>query len=258
MAKDALAEESGETVDDILNGRLRIVQKKTGYRFSLDALLLAHFACLRKGSDLIDLGAGSGIVALILAGRYHCGRVLGIDIQGQLVTMARRSAVLSGLDRRVEFLQGDVRRPEIFCSSLSFDVAVFNPPYRRLRSGRMNPDPEKAAARHEIMGTAADFLAAAGYALREGGSVYAIYPATRMVEILLQMRSCRIEPKRLRMVHSRPGGAGKFSLVEGVKGGREELAVLAPLYIYGEKRGYSEEMASIFRVLSASPAGGGD
>jgi tRNA1Val (adenine37-N6)-methyltransferase len=219
MGKDGLAEESEETVDEILGGRFRIVQKKTGYRFSLDALLLAHFAGLREGDNLIDLGTGSGIIALILAGRYPCGRVLGIEIQEQLVVMAKRSAVMNGLDRRVEIRQGDVRHPETFCAPLSFDAAVFNPPYRRLRSGRMNPDPEKTTARHEIMGTAAAFLSAARHAIREGGRVYTIYPATRMVEMLFRMRVCRIEPKRLRMVHSRPDGVGKFALVEGVKGG---------------------------------------
>ena len=45
------------------------------------------------------------------------------------------------------------------------------------------------------------------------------------------MRDCRIEPKRLRIVHSRPGGRGTFVLVEGVKGGREGLKVLPPLYL---------------------------
>lgn len=258
MGKDVPAVESDEQVDSILDGRLRIIQKKTGYRFSLDALLLAYFAALNEGEDLIDLGTGSGIVALILAARYPRGRVLGIEIQEQLATMARRNAALNGLDERVEVRQGDIRRPETLCAPLSFDVAVFNPPYRRLRSGRMNLNQEKAAARHEVMSTAADFLAAAGYALREGGRVYTIYPATRMVEILLRMRGCRIEPKRLRMVHSRPDEAGKFSLVEGVKGGREELVVLPPLYIYEGIKGYSKEMATIFRELSASPAGGGD
>ena len=224
-----------ETVDEILGGRLRIIQKKTGYRFSLDALLLAHFAGLREGDDLIDLGTGSGIVALILAGRYRCGRVLGIEIQEELVTMAKRSVVMNGLDRRVEIRQGDVRRPESLCEPQSFDAAVFNPPYRRLRSGRMNLDPEKTVARHEIVGTAADFLAAAGHALREGGRVYTIYPATRMVELLFRMRVCRIEPKRLRIVHSRPDGVGKFALVEGVKGAGEELVVLSPLFVYEER-----------------------
>lgn len=258
MDKDVRTDESNETVDKILTGRFRIVQRKTGYRFSLDALLLAYFVRLQEGDNLIDLGTGSGIIAMILASRYRCGRVLGIEIQEQLVTMARRSAVMNGLGLRVEIRQGDVRHPETLCAPLSFDAAVFNPPYRKLRSGRMNPDPEKTVARHEIMGAAADFLAAAGHALREGGRVYTIYPATRMVEMLFCMRVCRIEPKRLRIVHSTPDGAGRFALVEGVKGGGEELVVLSPLHIYQGKREYTSEMASIFRELSAFPAGGGD
>jgi tRNA1Val (adenine37-N6)-methyltransferase len=249
-------DESDETVDEILGGRLRIVQKKTGYRFSLDALLLAYFADLKEGDKLIDLGTGSGIVAMILAGRQRCGRVLGIEIQEQLVAMARRSATLNGLDRCVEIRQGDVRHPETLCALRSFDAAVFNPPYRRLRSGRLNRDPEKNVARHEIAGTAADFLHAAVHALREGGRVYTIYPATRTVEMLVRMRVCRIEPKRLRVVHSRPEGVGKFALVEGVKGGGEELVVMPSLFIHEGRRGYTSEMLTIFRDLSAFPADG--
>jgi tRNA1Val (adenine37-N6)-methyltransferase len=258
MDGEPLAEASDETVDEILGGRFRIVQKKTGYRFSLDALLLAHFVSLREGDDLLDLGTGSGIIALILAARYRCGRILGIDIQEPLVRMARRSAAMNGLDRLVEIRQGDVRHPEVLCDPMTFDAAVFNPPYRRLRSGRMNHDPEKTVARHEIMGTAADFLYAAAHALRDGGCVFTIYPATRMVEMLFQMRVCRIEPKRLRIVYSRSDGEGKFALVEGVKGGREALAVLSPLHVYEGKRGYSSEMASIYRELSVFPPPAGD
>ena len=247
-----------ETVDEIIGGRLRIIQKKHGYRFSIDALLLAGFVKLREDDDLIDLGTGSGIVAMILARRYRCGRILGIDIQEELVAMAERSVALNGLEDRVEIRRGDIRRPESLCAPISFTVAVFNPPYRRFRSGRINPDSEKAVARHEIEGTVRDFLAAAGYVLREGGRAYAIYPAARMVEMISQMRACRIEPKRMQMVHSRPGGGGAFILVEGVRGGREELAVESPLYIYGETGGYSAEMTAVFRDLAASPADGGE
>ena len=78
-------------------------------------------------------------------------------------------------------------------------------------------------------GRLGDFLAAAAHALRPGGRAYAIYPARRMVEMISRMRAARIEPKRLRIVHSRPGGRGELLLVEGVKGGREELTVLPPL-----------------------------
>jgi tRNA1Val (adenine37-N6)-methyltransferase len=247
----------GETVDKILNGHLRIIQKKRGYRFSLDALLLAHFATLREGDDLIDLGTGGGVIALILAQRFSCGRILGIDIQEELAAVARRNVALNGLEGDVEIRQGDVRRPETLCGPQSFSVAVFNPPYRRLRSGRMNPDSEKAVARHEIAGTVADFLTAAFHALRPDGRVYAIYPAVRMVELIVRMRERRIEPKRLQLVHSRSGGSGAFVLLEGVKGGREELKVLPPLYIHEEAGGYTPEMMEIFRDLSAFPVRGG-
>ena len=243
-----------ETADAICGGRLRVIQRKRGYRFSLDALLLAHFALLRAGDDLIDLGTGGGIIALILAKRFCCGRVLGVDIQEGLVEMARRSVVLNGLDGHVEICQGDVRNPAGFCESQSFSAAVFNPPYRRLRSGRMNPDSEKAVARHELAGTAGDFLMAAAHALRPDGRAYAIYPVSRMVEMLAQMRNRRIEPKRLRLVHSGRGGPGVFALLEGVKGGREGLKVLPPLFIYERSGAYTVEMAEIFTDLCAFPA----
>jgi tRNA1Val (adenine37-N6)-methyltransferase len=248
----------GETIDQTLGGRLRIIQKKNGYRFSIDALILAHFTALRERDDLIDLGTGSGIIALILTQRFRCGQVLGIEIQEDLAEMARRNVLLNGLEGVVEIRRGDVRRPESLCEPQSFSAAVCNPPYRRLRSGRTNSDPEKAVARHEISGTAADFLSAAVHALRPEGRVQMIYPATRMIQLLAGMRDSRIEPKRLRLVHSRPGGSAAFVLVEGVKGGREGLNVLPPLMIHEEAGGYTREMAEIFRALSAFPVRGGD
>jgi tRNA1Val (adenine37-N6)-methyltransferase len=247
----------GETLDAILGGRLRIIQNKSGYRFSIDALLLAHFVSLKEGEECIDLGTGSGVVALILACRRRRGRILGIDIQEELVAMARRSVELNGLVGCVEIRRGDIRHPESLFAPTTFDVAVFNPPYRRLRSGRTNPDPGKALARHEIAGSAGDFLAAAALALKPGGRAYAVYPARRMVELISRMRAARIEPKRLRVVHSRPGGRGELFLVEGVKGGREQMTVLPPLFIYGEGAGYAAEAAAIFQDLAAFPAPGG-
>jgi len=246
-----------ETIDEILGGKLRIIQKKAGYRFCIDSLLLAHFAMPRDGEDLIDLGTGSGVIALILASRHALGRVVGIEIQEELVAMARRSAAINGLEGRVEIRRGDIRRPEAIGEPLSFDAALFNPPYRRLRSGRMNPDPAKAMARHEVAGTLGDFLAASSYLLREKGRAAMIYPAVRMAELITRMRTCRIEPKRMRIVHSRPGSRGEFILLEGVKGGREGLAVGPPLFIYGPGRAYSDEVASLFIDLSASDARGG-
>lgn len=248
----------GEKIDPILAGRLQIIQRERGYRFSIDALLLAHFVKLQTGDDVIELGTGSGIVALILAQRPGTGRILGIEIQEQLVSTARRNVSLNGLADRVEIRRGDVRFPESICLPRAFSVALFNPPYRRMHSGRINPDSEKAAARHEIFGTVENFIIAAAYALRPGGRMYAIYPATRMAELVTRMRASRIESKRLQLVYSRPGAKAVFVLAEGTRGGKEGLDVLPPLFIYEARGGYTAAINEIFRDLASVESPGGD
>lgn len=240
-----------ERIDQILGG-LRLIQRERGYRFSVDALLLASFVSLQKGDDVIELGVGSGIVCLMMAQHPGIGRVVGVEIQERLFEIAVRNISLNSMDGRVKIIRGDVRRPASLCGPQTFSVAVFNPPYRRVHSGRVNPDAEKAVARHEISGTVAHFVAAASWALRLKGHMYVIYPATRMAELIKGMLSAGIEPKRLRPVYSRPGDSAAFILVEGIKAGGEGLNILPPLVIYDEKGGYTDEMNEIFRNLSSS------
>jgi len=243
-----------ETVDGLLNSRLRVIQKKKGYRFSLDALLLAHFIRLRRDDSLLDMGAGSGVIALITAMRRPDVRVTGIDIQEDMAAMATRSAALNGLEDRVIFRVGDVRLIRRSFEAESYDAVVFNPPYRKVNSGRINPRGEKALARHEIRGTLGDFLEAASYVLKPGGRLFVIYPARRLASLIAGMRESSLEPKRYRGVHSRIGTTGAFILVEACKGGGEELEVLSPLFIYEAQGGYAEEMQEIFNELSLFPS----
>lgn len=243
----------GETVDELLGGRIRIFQKEKGYRFSMDALLLAHFIYLKKGDIIIDLGTGSGVIAIIMARRKECGKVFGVDIQEELVDMAKRSVQLNNLRDKIAIHQGDIRNIEAFFDSKSFNVAVFNPPYRKLKSGRINPSDQKSIARHEIRAKLQDFLKATVYILKKSGRAYIIYPATRMVELLSSMRISGIEPKRMQIVHSHDASRGEFVLVEGIKSGREELEVMPPLFIYSEGGKYTEAMTNIFREISEFP-----
>jgi tRNA1Val (adenine37-N6)-methyltransferase len=241
----------GETADDILGGRIKVIQKKRGYRFSVDALLLAKFSKEAKGHRILDLGTGSGVIALILSHMKPASHVIGIEIQEDLTDMAQRTLALNGcIPENIEIRKGDIRRVETLIRPRSFDAVVFNPPYRRLQSGRINPEEEKARARHEILGSLDDFLKAAACALRPRGRVYLIYPARRMVELICRMRQNRLEPKRCRMVHSYPEHRGEFILAEGISGGREEMIVEPPLYIYDKEGHYSEAMAAVFDDLA--------
>jgi tRNA1Val (adenine37-N6)-methyltransferase len=158
-----------------------------------------------------------------------------------MVTRAIRSVKLNRLHHRVEIVQGDVRSINGIFPAESFDVVVCNPPYRGLKSGRINPDRERGLARHEIKGGLQDFLRAGAYLLRPKGRMALIFPAARAVDLLQAMRTEGVEPKRLRLVYSAAGSAAALALVEGTKGGRRELDVMPPLVVYAPEGGYTTE-----------------
>ncbi|MDD5170060.1 MAG: methyltransferase [Syntrophales bacterium] len=242
----------GETSDEILGGRLKVIQRKRGYRFSVDSLLLTHFIGPGKGCHILDLGTGSGIIALILSYLRPGSRIVGIELQDDLADMAKRTLTLNGLSDTMEIIAGNVRQINELLPTRSFDMVVANPPYRRINSGRINPDGQKARARHEIDGSLNDFMMAAAYSLKPGGKLCLIYPVRRMVEAIHRMRLNHIEPKRCRMVHSHPESRGEFILIEGTAGGREEMTVEPPLYIYDGEDRYSETMQVLFSDLASS------
>lgn len=242
-----------ETLEVFFNGRIRLFQKKKGYRFSIDALLLSSFALPRVGQSILDLGTGSAVLALIMATKKPSARITGLEIQREMVEMARRNVHLNALGDRIEIVEGDVRNYKALLSPHSFDTCLTNPPYRKVKSGRLNPAEEKALARHEIYGSLRDFLAAAAFALKPKGRIFVIFPARRMVELFYQMRAYRLEPKRARLVHSRPGSRGEFVLVEGLLGGGEELYLEPPLVIFNDTGNYTNEMKDLLTDLASFP-----
>ncbi len=247
-----------ETLDEILDGRLRVFQKKNGYRFSLDAILLADFISLSKNSQAIDIGTGSGIIPLILALSYPHSRWVGLEIQEALRVLAQKSVTVNNLDERIKIVQGDARIYKKLFTAHSFDVVTFNPPYRKINSGRVNSQQEKAVARHEIKGSLKDFLPAAKYLLRPAGKVFTIYPAKRLIEMVSLFRGNGIEPKRMKLVFSSAESNAEFVLVEALADGREELKIEPPLYIYDKSRNYTPQMHGIFSELALSGTSGDD
>ena len=243
-----------ETIDEILEGRLRVLQTKKGYRFSLDSILLAHFVSLKPRTRAIDLGCGNGIILLILAKRFPNVHFIGLEIQEKLAALAHKNYRLNDLEGRVEIFSGDASNIKNIFPARSFDAAIFNPPYRKLSSGRINPLEEKAIARHEIKGSLKDFLNAAKHLLKPTGEVFTIYPAKRLVELICLFRESSIEPKKMKLVFSDNSSDAEFILVEGKKGGREELKIEPSLFIYDLGKKYTDEMSRIFSELSRFPA----
>lgn len=212
-------------------GELRLNQPRHGYRFSQDALLLADFVELPPAARVVDLGTGCGVVALRLARKTRCERILGIEIQPELAHLAHENACLNGLGSRVEIICQDMRSLTRQQLGGAVDTVVSNPPFRQLLSGRLNPDIQNAIAHHELKITLAELVATARELLSDGGRLVLIYTSDRLVDLLAGMRRQAIEPKRLQVVHASRGREAQRVLVEGVKKGRNGLTVLPPLFL---------------------------
>jgi tRNA1Val (adenine37-N6)-methyltransferase len=240
-----------ETLDMLFEGKLKLFQRHRGYRFSLDAVLLAHFMSCRPGEKIADLGTGNGVIALILAYIHPSLSITGVEIQLGMVDRACRNVRMNGFQERVTISQADVRSIQKNLTPESFAAVVCNPPYRRMTSGRVSPNAERKIARHEMTAGLADFLRAGSYLLPIKGRMTLVYPALRVVDLLQSMRSANLEPKRLRMVHSFADAEASLVLVEGVKGGRSGVELLAPLFVYTKGNQYASEVEAI---LAGNPA----
>ncbi|MFO7569205.1 MAG: methyltransferase [Smithellaceae bacterium] len=247
-----------ETIDEILDGGLRVCQSRRGYRFNLDSLMLSHFVTVRPGSLNMDLGCGNGIILLVLARRYPETRWVGLEFQPALSALAQKNIELNGLTDRVTIVTGSAGDVQNHFKRASYDQVVFNPPYRKILSGRVNPMEEKAVARHEVRGSLTDFLEASKYLLKPSGRAFVVYPASRLVQLVFEFRRHDIEPKRMKLVFSDRHSRAQFVLAEGRRSSREELCMEAPLVIYEEPGVYTEDMKSLFSDLARSPSCGDD
>ncbi|WP_051327123.1 tRNA1(Val) (adenine(37)-N6)-methyltransferase [Desulfatibacillum aliphaticivorans] len=235
------------TNDSILGGKIRIFQEKNGYRFSLDAVLLPHFVQCGKDSLIVDLGTGAGVIPLILTSLYPDIKVYGVEIQDSLAGLAERNVRENGLQDRISVIRHDLKKSPIQGLSKNIDYVVSNPPYRRLGSGRINPDSQKAAARHEILANLEDTAGAAARLLGKGGRFAVVYPATRTAELIHCLTKNSLEPKRMRAVHSNTLSPARLVLVEAVKGAGPQITVERPLFIYrdDDADAYTDEVQAM-------------
>jgi len=219
-------------LDLFLNGRLKLIQSRDGYRFSIDAVLLSQFATIRSGDVVIDLGTGCGVIPLILLLTKPVGHVFGLDVQEGLITQAARNARLNGFEKKMNVVRGDIRHPP-FASGIA-NLVVCNPPYRKIKSGRINPDPQRAIARHELLASLDDILRAVAALLTKKGRFALVYPAGRLAEMLVRLRRFNLEPKRVRIHYPNLESNAKLALIEATLGGRPGLEILPPLLGQGD------------------------
>lgn len=245
--KDLTLVRSNERVDDLERNGYRLIQNPKAFCFGIDAILLAHFAKVTKVTQkILDIGTGTGIIPIVMHAIYQKGTYIGIDIQEDMIEMAKRSVTLNQIDKDVSMKVIDVKACRDYFKAGTFDLITCNPPYMKGEAGLKNEHPSKMISRHEIRCTLEDIISGASYLLTYRGKLCLIHRPHRLVDIMTLMRQYKIEPKVMRMVYPKMGKAPTMVLIEGVKNGNPELRVGAPLIVYNEDGTYTDEILNIY------------
>ena len=245
--KKSLGSEPEETFDTLFEGRLKIRQKKEGYRFSIDALLLSHFAEPHPKDRVIDLGTGCGVIPLILIFKRKAETVIGVEVQPSLADLARQNVSLNRFSSKIEIWEKNFKELVKQRDRGTFDLVLSNPPYRKVGSGRINPLEEKALARHEILATLEDLLRTGHHLLKNKGRLCLIYPATRTADVFQLLRHFHLEPKRVQFVHSHPQDEASLLMVDALKEGKTQIKVLPPFVLYKPGGQYTPQAEDLIR-----------
>lgn len=219
----------GERIDDLQRDGLKIIQKKGAFCFGMDSVLLADFARVKKGSRLVDLGTGTGILPLLIHARCRLGQAEAIEINPDAAERARRTMELNALESVIHVIQGDLREIRSLLPHAQYDAVVCNPPYSRKDAALLSQNPDKRPARQETECTLQDIAAAAKYLLRYHGHLFIMLPAARSGELLSVLAEASLIPKQLRFVHSYLNAPARLILVDAVKGASDGVIIQPPL-----------------------------
>lgn len=230
-----------EQIDDLHYKGLKLIQKAGSFRFGIDAVLLANFAKTSKASKIVDLGTGTGIIAVLLAGKTEAAHITGVEILPEMAEMAKRSILLNNLDSRVDILNMDLKASSEFLGYEYADMVVANPPYIDSGCGLLNNSGGKAVARHEILCTLDDVVLAASNLLKNKGQLNMVHIPERLVDVICAMRKYHLEPKLMQLVYPGEGKSPNLVMIRGIKSGNKQLKVLEPLYIYNCDGSYSQK-----------------
>ncbi len=234
---------SAETLDAFHHGRILVLQKKRGYRFSVDAPLLADFIRTRRTDDILEVGTGSGIIALLL-GRKPFRRLTALEVQKGLAALAQRNVELNGLGDTVEIVRADYRK---YRPGRKLDLVLSNPPYIPKAGGYVSRVSERAIARHELRGGIGDLMRMTAEWLKPRGRACFVFPERRREDFLAAAEASGLRVRRWRSVRPRRGEPPNLFLAElGFAGRGKRTRTLPPLILFKRAGGYTAEAEAIF------------
>lgn len=238
----------GERIDELYSNQIKIIQSDNVFSFSLDAVMLADFAEIKKSkkAQIIDLCAGNGAVGLFMSSKTN-GKIIEVEIQEKLAEMASRSIQLNNLTDKVEMFNLDLSDAASEFGKERFDNVTVNPPYFiNEKASTKNPNEHLAIARHEIKTNLQSVLKSSSELLKNGGKLFMVHRPDRLLDILNEMQTLRLAPKELQFVYPKNGRDANMILISAIKDGKSTgLKIKEPIFVYGENGEYTEQVGKM-------------
>ncbi len=237
------------SADNLVGSKIKIFQPEKGYRFSIDPFILAAHIEGTGNQKVIDIGCGCGIIPLILSLKSSALKITGIEIQKELYDCAKKNILTNKLENSINIIHGDIKNIDTSDINGKADIIVSNPPYKKKGSGRLNPDSQKAIARHEITLDIDMLFKCSGRLLKEKSRLYIIFPAQRLSDLVLTMEHYSFSPEFIRFVHTKKYSTAKRVILCAGKNSNSPCVVHPPFYIYEDENKFSKEYLSLFKDI---------
>ncbi len=236
-----------ERIDDLEYQGLKIIQNSEGFCFGIDSILISYFAReIKKGSKIIDLGTGTGIIGILLCTKIEKSKVIGVEIQKEVYEMAKRSISLNKLEEQFMIMNANIKELENYQELGTFDAVVTNPPYKKNHTGIQNENEKKLISRHEITANLEDFIKISSKLLKDKKDFYMVHRPDRLVDIIELLRKYKLEPKKMQLVYPKQGKEPNLLLIKATKNAKPFLKIEKPLYVYEENGEYTAQILEIY------------
>lgn len=236
------------TQDLFLGGALKVHQPKTGYRAGSDTVLLAAAINAQANESVLDVGCGVGVVGLCVARRVIGVRLVGIDLQKDLVDLASQNALENGLSDRAHFFHHDIRNKlPLEIKGGSFDWVAANPPYYNLENHDVAKGDQRATSRSLVHGDLNQWVDFCFKMTKPRGHMVFIYPAEHMEKLIGFLVQKKVGGLTLYPLWPKLGHAAKRILILARKGVSSPSKIFPGLILHDDQGNYTSEALKILK-----------
>ena len=231
--------EKGERLEDLQCKGLKIVQNKDLYTFTSDSVLLANFVKTKKNDVVVEIGAGCGVISILVQAKNNLKKIFAFEIQDKMQELCKKNIKLNDLSKKIDLIWDDIKNFKKYIHPASVDVVFSNPPY--FKPTNFVQTEVKKIAKEEVCLNYVDLLKVAAKLLKDGGSFYCCYPAERICEFVTECQNNKLPVKELFFTENGKGEI-KLALVKCTKGGKNGVKILPTLTTNEENGNYLESL----------------